>query len=78
VRKIDFLLRHYRATRFAFAKWNTRLDPLIATVTTALAGLDRTSPVDLFFFPAESAERFLDDRGRIHITPSDLDRTRLR
>lgn len=78
VRKIDYLLRRYRATHFAFAKWNTRLHPLGGIVADALSGLDRTGPVDLLSFPADSAERFFDDQGRIHLTLDDLDWTRLR
>jgi hypothetical protein len=77
-KKMHTLLRRYRATHFALAKWNSRLGPVAATVSDALIGLDRTAPVDLISFPADSAVRFFDGQGRIQVTLADLDWTRLR
>jgi len=77
VAKIRSLARRYRDTHFALAKWNTRLEPTIAIVTDAVAHLNRRAPVDLLSFPADSAERFVDDDGRIRIARQDLDWVRL-
>lgn len=70
--KIRSLARRYRHTHFAIAKWDTSLEPLRASVTGALAGLGRSAPFDLISFPADSAERFIDDSGQIHVSHSDL------
>jgi len=77
VAKIRSLARRYRRTHFAIAKWDTRLDPFIAIVEGALAGLRREAPFDLISFPADSAERFIDDEGRIHIRHADVEWVRL-
>lgn len=70
--KIHSLLRRYRRTHFAIAKWATNLNPLIETVTQARQAFDHRAPIDLINFPVDSAERFIDDRGHIHISHADL------
>lgn len=70
--KAHALARRYRATHFAIAKWATRLDPWIEIVEDAIAGLERTAPIDLLNIPSDSASRFIDDRGVIHLTHQDL------
>ena len=77
VAKIRSLARRYQKTHLAVAKWDTRLEPTIAIVTDAIAHLSRQAPVDLLSFPADSAERFVDDDGRIRIARQDLDWVRL-
>jgi hypothetical protein len=77
IEKIRTLARRYRNTHFAMAKWDTRLTPFVALVSDALAGLQRSAPFDLLSFPADSAERFIDARGYIHLTHVDVDWTRL-
>ncbi len=74
--KIHSLLRRYRHTHFAIAKWATNLNPLIETITQAQQRLDRHAIIDLINFPADSAERFIDERGNIQIRHADLDWTR--
>lgn len=76
--KLHRLARRYRDTRFAIAKWDARLEPLIASVADALQGLRRSAPVDLLNFPIDSAYRFIDERGAICLTHSDLEWTQLR
>ncbi len=76
--KIDSLARRYRDTHFAIAKWDTALDPLIESVRDALDGFDRRAPFDLLRFPTDSAERFIEGRGEIHLKHDDLDWIRLR
>lgn len=73
VAKIRSLARRYRQTHFAIAKWDTSLDPFIAILKDALDDLRRDAPFDLIRFPADSAERFIDDEGRIHITHADVE-----
>jgi hypothetical protein len=75
--KIRSLARRYRHTHFAIAKWDTRFPPFLGVVTQALEGLQRSAPVDLLNFPADSAERFVDERGQIHVTHADLEWRRL-
>lgn len=72
VDKIHSLLRRYRRTHFAIAKWATNLDPLRATVTEAQQRQTRHAPIDLINFPADSAERFIDSHGNIQISHADL------
>jgi hypothetical protein len=77
VDKIRSLARRYRDTHFAIAKWNTRLEPYVVIVNDALEGLRRSAPFDLLNFPVDSAERFLDAGGHIHLTHADLEWKRL-
>ena len=72
VDKIRSLVRRYRATHFAIGKWDTRLEPHADIVREALAGVDRHAPFDLIRFPADSAERFIDERGEIIISHDDI------
>lgn len=75
--KIRSLLRRYRDTHFAIAKWETQLDPYVELVHDALEGLRRSAPVDLLCFPGDSAERFIDERGNIKLSLSELEQVRL-
>jgi hypothetical protein len=65
--KIRSLARRYRATHFAIAKWDARLDPFVELVKESLDGVKRSAPFDLIGFPADSVERFIDDEGQIQI-----------
>ena len=75
--KVRALAKRYRSTHFAIAKWHTRLDPVEALVSEALQGIKRTAPFELMSFPADSAERFLDDEGHLQISRADLEIRRL-
>lgn len=75
--KIHKLVRRYRGTHFVIARWEQRLDPLEAIVREALAGVRRSAPFDLISFPADSAARFIDDRGTITIAAPDVTRVRI-
>ena len=77
VQKIESLTRRYRDTHFALAKWSTDLSPFEEIVEEAIAGLDRDAPFDLLTFPPDSADRFIDDRGRIHLSHDDLEWRRI-
>lgn len=70
--KVHSLARRYRATHFAIAKWATRLEPWVEIVEDAVDGLDRTAPIDLLSIPPDSATRFINDRGEIHLMHKDL------
>ncbi|MGD8996544.1 MAG: hypothetical protein PVH80_00420 [Anaerolineae bacterium] len=74
--KIRSLIRRYRDTHFALAKWDTPLDPFIDVVQDALREFARTTPFDLLRFPADSAERFV-KQGEIAIAHKDLEWVRL-
>lgn len=71
--KIKYLARRYPDTHIAIGKWATRLEPLIAHVTSALKGIRRCAPFDLVRFPADSAERFIADDGTIRLAHTDLE-----
>jgi len=77
VEKIRMLARRYRNTHFALAKWDMQLTPFITLVRDALAGFRRTAPFDLLSFPADSAERFIDAHGCIHLTHTEVEWIRL-
>jgi hypothetical protein len=75
--KIRSLARRYPTTHLAIAKWETRLAPLAEIVADALDGVDRSAPFDLLNFPADSAERFIDEHGNISLTQADVEWLRL-
>lgn len=75
--KIESLARRYRDTHFAIAKWDTRLDPLVALVGKALDGVQRSAPFDLIRVPPDAADRFFAEDGTIDVTLDDLDWRRL-
>ena len=65
--KIDSLIRRYPNTHFAIAKWSTRLEPYVKIVEKILAQRSHNRPFDLINLPADAAEQFIRDDGRIHI-----------
>ena len=71
--KVRALARRYPATHFALGRWEARLDPIEKLVRDALAGRRRSAPFDLIRFPADSATRFIDDRGDISVSLGDLE-----
>lgn len=73
VDKITSLARRFRQTHFAMAKWSTSLAPFEALVRTALSQTRHAAPFDLLCFPADSADRFIDADGEIHITHADVE-----
>ena len=77
VEKIRSLLKRYRSTHFAIAKWKSSLTPLIGIVEEALDGLRRSSPVDLIRFEDDSAQRFIDAHGQITLDHDSLNWVRL-
>jgi len=77
VEKIRSLARRYRHTHFAVAKWQSSIAPITSIVREAVAGLHRSAPFDVLRFTAESAERFIDQNGRLHLTHDDVEWTRI-
>lgn len=75
--KIEHLVRQYPQTHIAMAKWATSLAPFIEIVEEAMKDTPRQAPFDLIRFPDDSAERFLDAKGRITISHDALDWQRL-
>ena len=66
--KLAHLTSHYPDTHFAFAKWDTSLDPFVAMIREALPSA-RAAPIDLWRFPRDSAERFVDAKGNVQVDP---------
>lgn len=75
--KIRALAKRYRAAHFAIAKWATRISPHLAIVKKAVAGIERTAPIDLLVFPHDAAERFIDESGALRVTHDDLEWVRI-
>ncbi len=78
VDKIGSSARRFRHTHFAVAKWSTSLAPFEELVRGALSQTRHSAPFDLLCFPADSAERFIDERGEIYITHADVEWIRLK
>lgn len=74
--KIQSLVRRYRQTHFAIAKWKTGIHHVQGNVEKAVAGISLAAPIDLLIFPADSAERFIHD-GTIKISHDDITWLRL-
>ena len=53
------------------------MTPLTEMVKAGLAGLKRSSPVDLITFQEDDVERFIDEKGNISISHQVLDWLRL-
>ncbi|MEF8816583.1 MAG: hypothetical protein V5A20_04120 [Salinibacter sp.] len=66
--KIEHLVSQYADVPLVFGKWDRALAPLLETVERAVHTTERTAPIDLLRFPPDSAERFVDDRGRISVS----------
>lgn len=75
--KIESLVDRYPRTHLAIAKWDRSLDAVRETVETAVHDVDRAAPVDLVRVPDDSAERVVDEKGRISIAWDDVSWTRM-
>ncbi len=70
--KLDTLLRRYRDTHFAFAKWDMRIDMLAQSIQALTARVRRTAPIDILQFAPDSAERFIAADGTISLSHHDI------
>ena len=77
VRKLEALARRHRDVHIAIGKWGARLDPYVALVERARAGVDRRAPIDLLRFPEDSPKRFVGPDGAIRLSHADLEWRRL-
>jgi len=75
--KVESLVRRYRATHFALAKWDTDLDPFVRWVEEAADRYGRRAPFDLLRFPPDSAKLFVDARGEIRLRRDDVESVRI-
>jgi len=75
--KVRSLVRRYRRTHFALAKWDTELEPFVGWVEEAAARFGRGAPFDVLRFPADSAERFVDVGGEIRVGRGDVEWVRI-
>ena len=74
--KLAHLANHYPNTHLAFAKWDTSLAPFVALVQDALQTA-RQAPIDLWRFPADSAERFIAPDGTVQVDAEYATRRRI-
>lgn len=65
--KICSLVKRFPHTHFAFGKWQSNLLPLERMLRSIVSTLERTEPIDLISFPADSAKLFLNNLGQIVI-----------
>ena len=77
LKKIRSLIRRYRSTHFAIAKWKSNLDPFVKIVKGAMDGIARENPIDIIAFQEDSRERFIDKSGNIHISHEQVEWIRL-
>jgi len=75
--KIRSLVRRYRNTHFALAKWQSSITQFTRLVHPAVSGVHRSAPFDVLRFSADNAERFIDQNGYIHLTHDDVEWTRI-
>ncbi len=75
--KIEHLVTRYSDVPLAFGKWDRTLDPLLEPVESAVHTTERTAPIDLFRFPPDSAERFIEDRGHLSLSRDALPQVRV-
>ncbi len=75
--KLESTFRRFRTTHFAFARWNEPLEPTVERLSPLRADARHTAPVDVLSFPADSAERFIGERGDLLVRPFEVLRTRL-
>ena len=57
-RKMKWVARRYPRARLVFARWNDSMRQYIPLVARAVRGLKRRSSVEVWNFPADSADRF--------------------
>jgi len=77
VDKIRSLARRYRNTHLAIAKWQGSLAQITPIVRAAVADVHRTAPFDVLRFSENSAERFIDQDGYVHLTYDDVEWSRI-
>ena len=75
--KVRSLVRRYRRTHFALAKWDTELEPFVGWVEEAVERYGRRAPFDVLRFPPDAAERFVDEGGEIRVGPGDVEWVRI-
>ncbi len=72
LQKIRYLVGRFRRTHLAFARFEGGLDSYAELFEKALQGVRREAPVELWRFPPDSAERFVDEQGNIKVAFADL------
>ncbi len=71
--KLRSLVKRYPTTHFAIAKWEGRLSTIVGSLKGILDAPNRAAPFDVLVFSADSAERFIGDRGRISVSFEDIE-----
>jgi len=70
--KIGYLLKHHPDTHFAFAKWESSLEPFLQIIKGHLKPITRRAPVDVIHFPDQSRNK-VKNNGELTITWDDVD-----
>lgn len=74
--KIEHLCHKYRNTHLVFAKWGPLHRQKAEMFAAIAAASPRSAPVELLFFPEDSRERFVDERGAVDLRKEQLERFR--
>ena len=75
-RKMHALVKRFRSTHMVFAKWDINLEPFDRMLKKASSSIQRSAPIDLISFPADSNDRFMRPDGTIQIDLKDVNRLR--
>ncbi|HEY4001543.1 MAG TPA: hypothetical protein VGO93_21900 [Candidatus Xenobia bacterium] len=75
--KLRSLVRRYRSTHFALARWDTSLKTVCSMVEDALHGLRREAPFDILCFPRDAGDRFINGDSEVIVGFDDVPWQRL-
>lgn len=70
--KIASLVRRYPDTHFAMSKWATSLGPFAEMIEEALQDVPRRAPFELYRFPEDAIDRFVDANGHVELSVENL------
>ena len=73
-KKMHVLVNRLRSTHLVFAKWDMDLEPFERMLKKASCAIQRSAPIDLISFPADSDDRFIQPDGTIQIDLKDVNR----
>ena len=75
-RKFTYLVERFCETHLVFAQWTSNANHFQKGMSRLKKSLNRTGPIDWIGFSADSADRFIDEKGSIHIRLDELNHRR--
>ena len=70
--KVETLCHRYRRSHLVFAKWGAVHSGRAAMFEEIVLGTRREAPVELLFFPEDSLERWVDERGAVTLERGEI------